>query len=134
MTYVYFELLTMNEFKITARLKSFKYAIAGITYLFKTQHNSWIQAVLSAFAIALGFILKINFSEWCLIIFAIGLVLSAEAFNTALEVLTDLVSPQYNEKAKIIKDVSAAGVLLSALTSLSIGLIVFIPKILLLIF
>jgi len=118
----------MERFSIAARLKSFQYAIAGLVYLFKSQHNSWIHACLTAFAIILGFILKVSFSEWCLIIFAIGFVLSAEAFNTALEVLTDLVSPQYNEKAKIIKDVSAAGVLLAALTSLAIGLIIFLPK------
>lgn len=118
----------MNEFKIAARLKSFQYAFAGIFHLFKTQHNFWIHIGLTTLTIVLGFILKINFTDWCLIIFAIGFVLAAEAFNTALEVLTDLVSPQYNEKAKIIKDVSAAGVLLSALTSFAIGLIVFLPK------
>ena len=120
----------MNEFKIViARLKSFQYALTGIAYLLKTQYNFWIHIGLTALTIVFGVILKINFSEWCLIIFAIGFVLSAEAFNTALEVLTDLVSPQYNEKAKIVKDVSAAGVLLSTLTSLAIGFIVFLPKV-----
>ncbi len=119
------KLRIVKEFSLVNRLKSFRYATSGILYLFKTQHNSWIHAGFAIAAIVLCFLLKVNVTEWCLIIFAIGFVLVAETINTSLEVLTDLVSPQYNEKAKIVKDVSAAAALTSALTSLLIGLIVF---------
>lgn len=118
----------MNKFNVAARLKSFKYAFAGIVYVLKTQHNFWIHISLGTFAIILGLFLNLTSTEWCLVIFAIGFVVVAEAFNTAFEALTDLVSPQYNEKAKVVKDVSAAAVLLSTITSFTVGSIVFLPK------
>jgi undecaprenol kinase/diacylglycerol kinase (ATP) len=123
-----FTISNKQRFKIIARLKSFKYAFSGINHLFRTQHNFRFQISLTFFTIILGYLLNISLSEWCYTIFAIGFVLSAEAFNTALEVLTDFVSPQYNEKAKIIKDLGAAAVLLSALTAFIVGMIIFLPK------
>lgn len=110
------------------RVSSFKYAFSGIRFLVKTQPNVWIHMAVAITAISLGFYLNIDRTEWCLILFAIGLVLTAETFNTALEALTDLVSPNYNEKAKIAKDVAAAAVLISCITAAVIGLIVFGPK------
>ncbi|MBS1526999.1 MAG: diacylglycerol kinase family protein, partial [Bacteroidetes bacterium] len=77
---------------------------------------------------ALGYALNISAAEWLWIIIAIGLVLAAEAFNTALELLVDFVSPQYDKKAGHIKDMCAAAVLLTAVTALIIGAVIFLPK------
>jgi diacylglycerol kinase len=110
---------------LSKRGSSLKYAFDGIAYLFKRQPNFWIHTIAALAVIILGFVFKISGTEWCLVIFAIGFVIAAEAFNTAIEVLIDLVSPKYNEKAKIVKDVAAAAVLVAAITSVVIGVIVF---------
>jgi diacylglycerol kinase (ATP) len=118
-----------NKFSSKARLKSFAYAFKGLSYFFRTQHNTWIQLVIAAVAVALGFYLHISSSEWCWISASIGFVLVAELFNTAIETLTDLVSPVFNEKAGRVKDVAAGAVLIASLTAAVIGAIIFIPKI-----
>ena len=111
------------------RLRSFVYAIAGLKIFFQTEHNSWIHLFAACLAVILGKLIHLNNYEWCLVITAIGLVLVAEIFNTAIESLTDLVSPGYNEMAKKVKDLSAAAVLVAAISALCIGLFVFWPKI-----
>jgi diacylglycerol kinase len=74
-------------------------------------------------------LLKLNFYEWIAVTFAIGFVISVEIINTVIENMADFVSPTKNDKIKKIKDLSAAAVLISSMTALTIGLIVFIPKI-----
>ena len=76
-----------------------------------------------------GFYLKVSNLEWVALIFAIGFVFVAEAFNTAIEIDIDLTSPEYHPYAKDTKDVAAAAVLLSVFTSVIVGLIIFLPKI-----
>ena len=112
------------------RIKSFKFAFAGITHFVKSEPNVIIHLIAAVLAVCAGFFFAINSMEWCFVIFAIGLVLSAEAFNTAIEYLTDLASPDYHELAGKTKDVAAAAVLLSAITAAIVGLIIFLPKIL----
>ena len=111
------------------RLDSFKYAFAGIRDLFKTEPNVIIHTVAALLAIAMGFYFSISPFEWCFIIFAITFVFSAEAFNTALEYLTNLVSPDYHELAGKTKDVAAGAVLFAAIGAAIVGLIIFLPKI-----
>lgn len=111
------------------RLQSFRYAFAGLGYLFRSQPNARIHLVATALAIGLALWLECRPVEWAALIFAMGLVLAAEAFNTALETLTDLVSPQRHKLAGRTKDLAAAGVLISALTAAAIGLFIFLPKI-----
>lgn len=110
------------------RLNSFKYAFTGIAILFKTQPNAKIHLVFMFLVILAAWFFSISVTEWCLILFAIGFVLAAETFNTALEFLTDLVSPDYHELAGKTKDVAAGGVLIAAITAIIIGLVVFLPK------
>jgi diacylglycerol kinase (ATP) len=110
------------------RLQSFGYAFRGLAIFFQTQTNAKIQVLIALFVILLGFLLQIVWYEWALLIFAIGLVLSAEAMNTAIEFLTDLVSPTYNEKAGKVKDIAAGAVLLTAITAILIAMLIFIPK------
>lgn len=113
-------------------IKSFGYAFKGLAYAFGTQPNFRIHLFLTLVAAALGFFLRITVNEWIWILLCITLVLSAELLNTALETLTDLVSPGYNEKAGHIKDIAAAAVIITAIFALIVGLIIFLPKIFLL--
>ncbi len=117
-----------KPFHFHSRIKSIGFAIEGIIVFLKTQHNAWIHIVAAAIVVALGFILKINNTEWCLLSVAIALVMLTEMFNTAIEFLTDTVSPSYNPLAKKVKDVAAGAVLFAALAALIIGGIVFLPK------
>lgn len=109
-------------------IKSFGFAFSGIAYAFGTQLNFKIHCLALLLVAAFGWYLKIALQEWLWITGVSGLVIIAELFNTALEVLVDLVSPGYHEKAKIVKDVSAAAVLIAALTAILVALIIFIPK------
>ena len=109
-------------------LKGFEYAYQGIKYAFSTQINFKFHSITSLVVIITGFYFNLNRSEWIWISTAIGLVLVAELFNTALEVLVDLVSPEFNPKAGIIKDLASAAVLLTAALSVIIGLFIFLPK------
>ena len=111
------------------RIKSFHYAISRIIDLFRTEANARFHLIAAAGVTTAGFYFSIEKWEWVAVIFSIGLVLSAEAFNTALEHLTDLVSPEQNPLAGKTKDVAAGAVLFSAITAAIIGGIVFLPKI-----
>jgi diacylglycerol kinase (ATP) len=109
-------------------LLSFTYAWKGLKYAFRTQLNFKVHTVTALFAILLGYFLNISSAEWIWIFLAIGLVLIAELFNTALEILVDLVSPGYHPKAGHVKDVAAAAVLMCTWLAVVIGLMIFVPK------
>jgi diacylglycerol kinase (ATP) len=109
-------------------MQSMGYALKGIKHFLKYEHNAWIQAVIAFCTIALGFYLGLSHIEWVVICIAIGLVFTAEIFNTAIELLVDFVSPDYHEKAGKIKDLAAGGVLICAFTALLVGLIILVPK------
>lgn len=111
-------------------LKGFKFAWKGITYTFRTQINFRVE-VFAAFAvIGLGWILGLDTGEWLWISLTIMLVLCAELANTAIETLVDLVSPEYNTKAGIVKDIFAALVLLTAFFAIVVSVLILLPKIL----
>lgn len=112
-----------------ARIKSFSYAFQGIKTFFQTQHNAWIHILASVIIIIAGNVVKLSTNEWCWIIVAIALVFITEMLNTAIEFLTDLVSPEYHLLAKKTKDVAAGAVLVAAIIAVLIGLTVFLPKI-----
>lgn len=109
---------------------SFKYAFEGIEEAWRTEQNLKIHFVIMALVIIAGFIFKISAMEWiiCLLLFAI--VISLELINTAIETTVDIAMPDINEKAKYAKDIAAGAVLFSAMISVIIGLIIFLPKIL----
>jgi diacylglycerol kinase len=112
------------------RIKSFSYAIKGIAILFKSQPNARIHGVVLSLVIAAGLYFQIEKSEWLIIALIASLVLSAEAMNTAVEFVVDLVSPDYNHLAGKAKDVAAAAVLLAAFGAVVVGLIIFLPRVL----
>ena len=80
-------------------------------------------------AVALGFLLKISAAEWLAVVVSIAFVLALEAINTALEFLTDLVSPHIHPLARDVKDVAAGAVLVAAMGAAVVGAIIFLPKI-----
>jgi diacylglycerol kinase (ATP) len=113
-------------------ISSFRYAFAGIRYLLWTQRNAKIHSALGALAILLGLLLGIDHDEWLAVVVTIAIVFVAEGFNTALEATVDLAMPDYHPLAKIAKDVAAGTVLLTAIAAVVVGLIVFLPHLLLL--
>ncbi|MGI6291957.1 MAG: diacylglycerol kinase family protein [Bacteroidales bacterium] len=121
--------MEQKKFSISKRLKSFVYAFNGLIILFKEEHNARIHLIATILVITAAVLLKLNFYEWIAVTFAIGFVISVEIINTVIENMADFVSPTKNDKIKKIKDLSAAAVLISSMTALTIGLIVFIPKI-----
>ncbi|MEL6635230.1 MAG: diacylglycerol kinase family protein [Bacteroidota bacterium] len=112
------------------RIASFGYAFRGIADLFGSEVNARIHAVAAILALGLGWYLDISRVEWGLIALCIAAVLSAEAFNTSLEALTDLVSPERQELARKAKDTAAGAVLLVAMGAATVGLLIFLPKLL----
>jgi diacylglycerol kinase len=108
---------------------SLKYAIAGLKYLFSAENNIRIHTLVTILVIAAGATLRISLTSWAIIILTIALVWIVEALNTVFERLFDLLDGSYNPIVKIGKDVSAAAVLISAIASIAIALIVFIPRI-----
>ena len=121
--------MDQEKFSIVKRLKSFKYAFNGLRILIKEEHNARIHLFAAIGVVIAGFIFKISLHEWIAVAIAIGLVFCSEIINSAIENLSDFVCPDKNERIKKIKDLAAAAVLVSALTALVIGLLVFIPKI-----
>lgn len=117
----------MNKF-----IRGFGFAFKGLWHACKTQLNFRVHLFCATIAIALGWYLKLSTAEWLWIILSIGMVLLTELINTAIELLVDLVSPGYNEKAGHIKDMCAAAVLVTAITALVIGIVIFLPKLILL--
>ena len=110
-----------------SRLMSCSYAFAGIRYVLKTQKNAWIHALISVLVIFLGIWLTIPPQNWAVIGLTLGLVWMAECMNTAIETVFDLINPNSHPMVKIGKDVSAAGVLISALCAVFVGLFIFGP-------
>lgn len=122
-----------RAFSLVKRGKSFAYAGRGILIFVKTTHNAWLHGAILLGAVALGLYFGINRIEWLFVILAAGLVFSAEAFNTAIEIDIDLTSPEYHPFARDTKDVAAGAVLIAAVAAAAIGLTVFVPHVLTLI-
>lgn len=119
-----------TQFSFRKRLKSFVYAFRGVGLLVRNEHNARIHLVAAATAVTAGFLLKITAVEWTIIVLVIGTVLAAEAFNSALEALCDLVSPGYHESVKKAKDLAAGAVLVVAIAAAVIGSVIFLPRLL----
>lgn len=116
-----------KPFSIKARIRSFKYAFQGLWFLIREEHNFRIHLGTASTVIFLGIYFHVSRPDWRWLVASIGMVMVAEAFNSAIERLVDLKQPEHDPKAKIIKDLAAVAVLLSALTALVIGIIIFWP-------
>jgi diacylglycerol kinase (ATP) len=117
-------------FSFTGRIRSFRFAARGLRLMLVTQHNAWIHAAATLAACAAGAALGLSRAEWCWIVLAIVAVWTAEALNTAFELLCDVASPEFHPVVAQAKDVAAGAVLVSALGALAIGLLVLGPRLL----
>jgi len=110
---------------------SFGYAFEGVTQAFRSEPNFRIHLVITIIVFILGWYLKITQTEWTITILTISATVVLELINTAIEAVVDLASPKISKLAKIAKDVSAAAVLISSLAAAAVGIIIFLPKLLL---
>lgn len=116
-------------FSLNKRAKSFHHAVNGIALVVRSQPNAWIHLVATIGVGVAGFIAHLSISEWCLVALAIAAVWTAEMLNTAIELVTDLISPELHPGAGKAKDVAAGAVLLCAIGSAVVGALIFVPKI-----
>ncbi len=114
--------------KVRRLIDSFHYAISGILIAFREERNFKIHTILAVCAIFLATLLTCSPTEWMIILLCIGVVMSAEIFNTALENTMDWLDPQYNKYVKRVKDLAAGAVLIISLAVAAIGLLIFVPK------
>lgn len=117
-----------KKFSITDRLKSFPYAWSGIKAALLTDHNTWIHLGFTIAATGAGFWFNIGRLEWMALVITFGLVWMAELFNTAIEKMMDFLSIERHPQIKMIKDIAAAAVLVSAIVAVVVGCLIFIPK------
>ncbi len=107
--------------------RSVAHAWAGLVYMFLTQRNARWHLIGALGAMALATWLRVDSTRWAIVVLTIGAVCAGETINTTVEALVDLLSPEWHERAKVAKDVSAGAVLLLAVTAIAVGLIVLGP-------
>jgi diacylglycerol kinase (ATP) len=118
-----------EKFSIEKRVKSVGHAWRGLGFFLKTTHNSWVHFFIFVVVVCAGFYFQITQTEWLFIILVSGMVFVAESFNTAIEIDIDLTSPDFHPNARDTKDVSAGAVLISAITAVAVGIVIFCPYI-----
>lgn len=106
-----------------------KYAFAGLVIAFKQERNFRIHLFMTVIVIIVSLFLQINMCEWLFVLFAISLVIITELINSVIERLIDYLKPENNVNAKEIKDISASFVLIAVINAILVGLIIFMPKI-----
>ncbi|MBN2307924.1 MAG: diacylglycerol kinase family protein [Candidatus Hydrogenedentes bacterium] len=116
-----------RPFTFTGRIRSVMHALRGIGTMLKSQHNAWVHAAATVAVCAAGLACGLSRAEWCWIVLAVVAVWTAEALNTAFELLADAASPEYHPLVREAKDVAAGAVLITAIGSVIIGLLVFGP-------
>jgi diacylglycerol kinase (ATP) len=117
----------MKPFSIADRLKSVGHAARGLVFLFRTQHNARIHLAATLLVIALGWGLRVSPDDWRWLTVAIVLVWAAEAMNTALEHLCNVVSPGLNPSVRMAKDIGAGAVLICSAGAAALGAMIFLP-------
>ena len=112
----------------TGRLKSIGFAFNGARKLIMTEHSVMVQFSVAIILVLAGFYFGITQTEWLFQILAIGLVMSIEGLNTAVEKVADFIHPEFHERIGFIKDIAAGAVFFAALTAISIGMIIYVPR------
>ena len=115
-------------------LNSFVFAVRGIKSVFASETNMKVHVGISVLVLLMGFLFHISTIEWLICILCVGLVFCSEMFNTAIETIVDLVSPQRNPLAGKAKDIAAGAVLVTAVISVVIGIVIFLPKLVVMFF
>jgi diacylglycerol kinase (ATP) len=112
----------------SGRFKSMGFALKGAIKLITTEHSVMVQFSIGLLLIVAGIYFNITMTEWMFQTLAIGLVLSIEGLNTAVEKIADFIHPNYHEKIGFIKDIAAGAVFFAAMTAIAIGLMIYVPK------
>ncbi|MDR0796691.1 MAG: diacylglycerol kinase family protein [Tannerella sp.] len=110
-------------------IKSFGYALNGIGLMIKQEQNAKIHLSALLIVVVLGFYFHLSLFEWISIVIVSGGVFAAEALNTSIETLSNTFAPEYNKNIKQVKDFAAGAVLVATITAIVVGLIIFVPKI-----
>ena len=109
---------------------AFGYALHGLQLAMRSEVNLRIHSVVAVAVTIAGLLLNISRFEWLIIILAIGLVFSAELFNTAIEKFCDTYTKEMNDGIKLVKDISAAAVVCSVVAAVVCGMVIFLPYLL----
>ena len=120
----------VNEFKNPTFLNAFKNALRGCALAVKNERNIKIQLVAAVLVTIMGFLFRISSVEWAILVLTIFFVIVTECLNTAVEKTVDMITDKYDECVKNVKDIAAGAVLFSAMASVIVGIIIFLPKIL----
>jgi len=108
-------------------LRSFSFAFEGVFYMFATQRNARIEALVGIAVLAVASWLRVSRVEWAILLVTIGVVLAAEAFNTGIERMVDLLSPERRQEAKHAKDAAAGAVLILSFAAAAVGFVILGP-------
>ena len=114
-------------FSLAGRVRSFGFALRGVGFVLRTQHNSWIHLAATVIVVAAGAAFQIAAEDWRWVVLAIALVWVAEILNTAVEHVCNVVQPEFHASVKTAKDVAAGAVLVAAIAAAIIGVLVFWP-------
>ena len=117
-----------DENRTANRLEAFALAISGLVEACRSERHLQIQTIIAIVAILMGYWLRITLTEWCLVVLSISLVLSAELINTAIEKTLDRIGEEIHPLTKSAKDIAAAAVLVCACGAATVGLLVFLPR------
>ena len=121
--------MTKKESFISNRLKGVNYAFRGALLLLKTEASIQIQMAIAVVMTIAGFYYNISSAEWIVQTLAIGLIMSIEGLNTAIEKISDFIHPEHHSRIGFIKDIAAGAVFIASVSALIIGFIIYIPKI-----
>lgn len=116
--------------RLHRHLKGYTYAAKGVSYTLRTQTNIWVHLALTIVALTLAYWLDFTLEQYLILVLTIGLVISAELFNTAIEELVNLTTPEQSLQAGVVKDIAAGAVLITAVIALMVGFLLFFPPLL----
>ncbi|GAA4974356.1 diacylglycerol kinase family protein [Algibacter aquimarinus] len=120
--------MSKKESFFVNRIKSVGFAFKGAFLLLKTEASIKIQFVIAIVVTAAGFYYNISSQEWIVQILAIGLVMSIEGMNTAIEEIANFIHPERHNKIGLIKDIAAGAVFIASIFAVIIGFIIYLPK------
>lgn len=120
-------MMAARPYRFTGRIRRFKCAFVGMWTLLKSQRNAWVHAFATVAVLIAGVFFGVSSAEWSWLVLALMAVWTAEALNTALELLADAASPEFHPLVKHSKDVAAGAVLISAIGAVVIGVLVLGP-------
>lgn len=121
--------MSEKESFLINRLKSIGFAFKGAVLLLKTEASIKVQLAVALIVTVAGFYFDISNYEWMIQVLAIGLVMSLEGVNTAIEEIANFIHPERHDKIGLIKDIAAGAVFIASVFASIVGLIIYLPKI-----